>query len=143
MKSNYENRNYRELEEFVNRITPDHITQLAPNEIFVFGSNLEGMHLGGAARTAVKNFGAIMGQGEGLQGQSYAIPTMQGGVKTILPHVETFIKFAQEHPEMTFLVTRVGCGVAGFTPGEIAPLFAGAVNVENIHLPKDFWVELV
>ena len=68
---------------------------------------------------------------------------MQGGVKTIVPYVEDFIKFAVQHPEMTFLVTRIGCGIAGFTPREIAPLFAGAIDVENIHLPLDFWQELI
>ena len=101
------------------------------------------MHGGGAARIAVEKFGAIMGQGVGLQGHSYAIPTMQGGPNTILPYVEEFIAFAKQHPEMTFLVTRIGCGIAGFTPREIAPLFAGAVDVENIYLPQDFWTELI
>ena len=142
-RSNRENRNYREMSEFLHRVTPHNIRSLNPNEIFVFGSNLAGAHGGGAARIAVEQFGAIMGQGVGLQGQSYAIPTMQGGVNTIQPYVDEFITFAKEHPEMTFLVTRIGCGIAGFTPAEIAPLFANAVNVENIHLPQDFWEELV
>ena len=142
-EANLSSRNYHEIEEFRNRITPESIKSLGSNEIFVFGSNLEGAHLGGAARTAVKEFGAIMGQGVGLQGQSYAIPTMQGGPDTIRPHVENFIQFAKQHPEMTFLVTRIGCGVAGFKPAEIAPLFAGAIEVNNIHLPKDFWAEIV
>ena len=142
-QSNRENRNYRDMSEFQNRITPEFIKSLKRNEIFVFGSNLHGMHGGGAARIAVEKFGAIMGQGVGLQGQSYAIPTMQGGPNTILPYVEEFIAFAKQHPELTFLVTKIGCGIAGFTPREIAPLFAGAVDVENIHLPMDFWKELV
>ncbi len=142
-KSNRENRNYREMSEFSHRVTPNRIDSLGRNEIFVFGSNLQGMHAGGAARAAVERFGAIMGQGVGLQGQSYAIPTMQGGVNTIKPYVDEFIRFADCHPEMTFLVTRIGCGIAGFTDAEIAPLFAGAVNVENIHLPQEFWEELV
>ncbi len=136
-------RKYHEMSEFSNRITPEHIRTLGKNEIFVFGSNLAGMHGGGAARIAVEKFGAIMGQGVGLQGQSYAIPTMQGGVNTILPYVEEFITFAKEHPELTFLVTKIGCGIAGFRPEEIAPLFADAVNVPNIHLPQEFWNELV
>lgn len=130
-------------EDLMKRITPEFIHSLNKNEIFVFGSNLRGMHGGGAARIAVEKFGAIMGQGVGLQGQSYAIPTMQGGPNTILPYVEEFIAFAKQHPELTFLVTRIGCGIAGFTPREIAPLFAGAVDVENIYLPQDFWTELV
>ncbi len=125
------------------RITPDRITTLHNSEIFVFGSNLRGMHGGGAARIAVEQFGAVWGQGVGQQGQCYAIPTMQGGVDTIQPYVEEFIRFADMHPELTFLVTRIGCGIAGFTDAEIAPLFAGAVNVENIHLPMEFWRELV
>ena len=136
-------KNYHELSEFGHRITPEYIRDLQSNEIFVFGSNLQGAHGGGAARLAYERFGAVMGQGVGLQGQSYAIPTMQGGVNTILPYVEEFIAFAQQHPEMTFLVTKIGCGIAGFTPAEIAPLFAGAVEVDNIHLPMDFWTELV
>ena len=142
-KSHRENRNYHELSEFQHRITPERITNLRPGEIFVFGSNLAGRHGGGAARIAVDRFGAIMGQGVGLQGQSYAIPTMQGGVNTIQPYVDEFIRFADCHPEMTFLVTRIGCGIAGFTPEQIAPLFAAAVNLGNIHLPLDFWKELV
>ena len=118
------------------RTTPEFITELQPGEIFVFGSNLQGMHGGGAARVAYRNFGAIMGQGVGLQGQSYAIPTMQGGVETIRPYVDEFIAFAKEHPELTFLVTRIGCGIAGFTDEEIAPLFAEAQSVDNIVLPE-------
>ncbi len=77
-----------------------------------------------------------MGQGVGLQGQSYAIPTMQGGVGTIKPYVDEFIEFAKAHPELTFLVTRIGCGIAGFHNHEIAPLFSQAHNVENIVLPE-------
>ena len=117
------------------RTTPEYITSLQPNEIFVFGSNLRGMHGGGAAYIACRKFGAIMGQGVGLQGQSYAIPTMQGGVETIRPYVDEFIAFAKEHPTLTFLVTRIGCGIAGFTDEEIAPLFEKAHDMENIVLP--------
>jgi hypothetical protein len=122
-----------------NRITPDRVSTLKPNEIFVFGSNLAGMHGGGAARLACMKFGAIMGQGVGLQGQSYAIPTMQGGVETIRPYVDEFIDFAKAHPEMHFLVTQIGCGIAGFKPKDIAPLFRDATGVENISLPQSFW----
>ena len=78
--------------------TPDRITELKPNEIFVFGSNLAGAHGGGAARLAYETFGAVWEQGVGLQGQSYAIPTMQGGVETIKPYVDEFIVFAQSRP---------------------------------------------
>ena len=118
--------------------TPERITELKLNEIFVFGSNLAGSHGGGAARLAFNRFGAIWGQGVGLQGQSYAIPTMQGGVETIKPYVDEFIKFVKQHPELKFLVTRIGCGIAAFTPNEIAPLFNDAIDVENVILPKDF-----
>ena len=117
------------------RTTPEFISELQPDEIFVFGSNLGGMHGGGAAYVAYRKFGAIMGQGVGLQGQSYAIPTMQGGVETIRPYVDEFIEFAKAHPELTFLVTRIGCGIAGFTDDEISPLFTKAHNVGNIVLP--------
>ena len=120
------------------RTTPEFITSLEPNEIFVFGSNLKGMHGGGAAYIAYRKFGAIMGQGVGLQGQSYGIPTMQGGVETIRPYVDEFIEFAKQHPELTFLVTRIGCGIAGFTDDEISPLFAEAHGVENIVLPLNW-----
>ena len=118
--------------------TPDRISELKDNEIFVFGSNLAGHHGGGAARLAYNRFGAVWGQGVGLQGQSYAIPTMQGGVETIKPYVDQFIEFATSHPEMTFLVTRIGCGIAGFRDEEIAPLFAAALDVENVILPREF-----
>ncbi len=118
--------------------TPDRITELKPNEVFVFGSNLAGAHGGGAARLAYDRFGAVWGVGVGLQGQSYSIPTMQGGVETIKPYVDQFIAFAQSHQELKFLVTRIGCGIAAFTPSEVAPLFQKAVDLENVILPKDF-----
>ena len=120
------------------RYTPERITSLAENEIFVFGSNLAGAHGGGAARLAYNRFGAVWGQGVGLQGQSYAIPTMQGGVETIKPYVDEFIRFAKENTQLTFLVTRIGCGIAGFRDEEIAPLFKEAIDVENIILPETF-----
>ena len=118
--------------------TPDFITDLKSDEVFVFGSNLAGMHGGGAAYVAFKKFGAVMGCGVGLRGQSYAIPTMQGGVETIKPYVDEFIAFASDHPEFFFYVTRIGCGIAGFRDKEIAPLFAKALGLENICLPKSF-----
>lgn len=121
------------------RITDNRIQELNPGEIFVFGSNLEGAHGGGAALLAFRKWGAIWGQGAGLQGQTYGIPTMHGGVEEIRPYVDEFIRFAKEHPELTFLVTEIGCGIAGFRPEEIAPLFRDAVPVENIHLPERFW----
>ena len=118
--------------------TPERISELKENEIFVFGSNLAGAHGGGAARLAYKRFGAVWGEGVGLHGQTYAIPTMQGGVETIKPYVDAFIRFAKAHSQLTFLVTRIGCGIAGFRDEEIAPLFTDAIKVENIILPKEF-----
>ena len=124
------------------RTSSPRVDRLGPGEIFVFGSNLSGAHGGGAALLAVKKFGAVWGQGVGLQGQSYAIPTMHGGPDAIKPYVDEFIDFARRHPELTFLVTEIGCGIAGFTPSQIAPLFAGAKDIHNIHLPARFWAEL-
>ena len=120
------------------QFTPDFITELKENEIFVFGSNLQGMHGGGAARLAYEKFGAIWGQGVGLQGQSYGIPTMHGGVDAIKPYVDEFIEFARSHPEMSFLVTRIGCGIAGFRDEEIAPLFKECIEIDNVILPRSF-----
>lgn len=120
------------------KYTPEHITSLAHNEIFVFGSNLAGRHGGGAAYAAYKKFGAVWGQGVGLFGQSYAIPTMQGGVDTIRPYVDEFIQFAKARPELTFYVTRIGCGIAGFRDADIAPLFAAALALPNVILPRTF-----
>lgn len=107
--------------------------------IFVFGSNLAGRHGKGAALFARLNHGAIYGQGEGLQGQSYAIPTKNLRIVSlpldaIAAHVATFIAFAQAHPELTFNVTRIGCGLAGYTDPQIAPLFRGAPL--NCNLPE-------
>ena len=123
--------------------TPERISELKENEIFVFGSNLAGAHGGGAARLAYNRFGAVWGEGMGLHGQTYVIPSMQGGVDTIKPYVDTFIRFAKENDGLTFLVTRIGCGIAGFRDEEIAPLFADAIDVENIILPKEFVACLV
>ena len=118
--------------------TPERITELKADEVFVFGSNLAGMHGAGAAWLAFQKFGAVMGCGVGLRGQSYAIPTMQGGVETIKPYVDEFIAFAKSRPDLFFYVTRIGCGIAGFRDREIAPLFTAAREVENICLPKSF-----
>ena len=119
--------------------TPDRITSLRPNEIFVFGSNLGGFHGGGAAALAYRSFGAVWGQGEGLQGQSYALPTMVQTVAEMQPYVDRFIACAQMHTELKFYLTEVGCGIAGFTVNEVAPLFAKALEVPNIVLPERFF----
>ena len=122
------------------RISPKWIDKLEANEVFVFGSNLEGLHGGGAAAIA-KKWGAIWGQGVGLQGQTYAIPTMQGGVETIEPYVTDFLSFAKSNNNLMFLVTEIGCGIAGFTAQQIAPLFKNALNenIENVYLPNSFY----
>lgn len=121
------------------QVTPEFIRDLEDNEIFVFGSNLAGMHGGGAARMAYEVFGAEWGVGVGATGQCYAIPTMQGGLETIRPYVDEFIAYAKQHRKKRFLVTRIGCGIAGFTDEEIAPLFREATKESNIALPKEWW----
>ena len=121
------------------RITPNNITELSKCEIFVFGSNLEGQHLGGAAWTAHKKFGAEWGVGEGPTGKCYAIPTMHGGINEIKPYVDTFLQYAKDHPMNRFLVTRIGCGIAGFSDKEMAPLFFEALRIPNVTLPQK-WI---
>ena len=123
---------------YADRITPDWIDQLADDEVFVFGSNPEGTHTGGAAAYAVKHFGAIVGQGEGIQGKSYAIPTT-GDFDLFNEAVQRFIEYAALRPHKRFLVTRVGCGNAGYSVREVARLFIRAIRLENISLPEDFW----
>ena len=118
--------------------TPSHISSLKENEVFVFGSNLDGLHGGGAAAAAVRFFGAIWGQGVGMQGQCYAIPTMHGGVDVIKPYVDEFIVYAREHQDKFFYVTRIGCGIAGFKDEDMAPLFHDALDLSNVALPKEF-----
>ena len=120
------------------RVTPQMIRQLGENEIFVFGSNANGYHRGGAAAFAMREFGAVWGQGEGLQGKSYAIPTMEG-LDQLREAVNRFAAFADQHQELRFLVTMVGCGIAGYSPRDIAPLFKGCIDLENVALPIEFW----
>ena len=122
--------------------TPDFITSLADNEIFVFGSNLHGMHGGGAARVAHQEFGAEWGVGVGMTGQCYAIPTMHGGINEIKPYVDEFIAYVKEHTEFHFLVTRIGCGIAGFTDEQMAPLFKELLAITYVSLPKK-WVDIL
>ena len=129
------------------RITPDLITDLKGNEIFVFGSNESGRHGLGAAKTALK-WGAIYGQAKGLQGRTYGIPTVNASISNKLSltkiekYVDDFVQFAATRPDLIFLVTEIGCGLAGHTVKHIAPLFKGAAQLSNIYLPKKFWREL-
>lgn len=120
------------------RVSPDNIDHLEENEIFVFGSNAKGFHGGGAASHAMHRFGAIWGQGEGLQGQSYAIPTMEG-MTEMSEAIRRFTLFAAENSNMRFLVTRIGCGIAGYSADQVAPLFKECIPLENVALPSDFW----
>ena len=130
---------HNQLATMYNHFTPNHkITSLPSNWIFVFGSNLEGRHVAGAAKDAVQFFGAKWGQGEGLQGQSYAIPTMHGGTKEIKPYVDRFLSFAKTHQEMEFVVTPIGCGIARLPLSEIAVLFTDALKLVNVFLPRSF-----
>lgn len=119
------------------------VTKLEATEVFVFGSNESGRHGKGAAKLALK-WGATLGVGEGLSGQTYAIPTKNVKVKTlgiskICKYVSKFIEFARENSDLTFFVTEIGCGLAGYSAKDIAPLFVDAVNLENVYLPGSFW----
>jgi hypothetical protein len=127
-----------------NRITPENITKLPENHIFVFGSNLSGRHGKGAAKTAL-TWGAKWGQASGLQGRTWGIPTKDQTIRRTLsiseikPFVDQFINEAKLKPELIFLVTEIGCGLAGLKPKDIAPLFQMAKDIENIYLPERFW----
>lgn len=124
------------------RITPENIKQLIDNQVFVFGSNLRGVHGAGAAKQAMK-WGAKYGQGYGLQGQTFAIPTKDWDIKSlslnqIQVYVDRFIKFAKTYDTLDFLVTKIGCGLAGYEIEDIAPMFKECVNLKNVYLPIDF-----
>ena len=119
-------------------VTPSQVNVLADGEIFVFGSNFQGAHMGGAARVAKEKYGAVWGIGEGLQGKSYAIPTMEG-LENLAPAVQRFTSFAKQHREIKFFVTAIGCGIAGYQPEEIAPMFLDAAYLPNVYLPLSFW----
>lgn len=125
------------------RITPDNIQSLEENEIFVFGSNESGIHGAGAAKTAFELFGAKYGVGFGPQGQSFAIPTKNWNIGRLFPifihqYVVRFLMYADSHPELKFYVTEIGCGLAGYTPENIAWMFAECMEEENIYLPQKF-----
>lgn len=130
-----------------NRITPDVITKIKENEVFVFGSNYGGKHGKGAAKTAL-GWGAKWGQASGLQGKTYGIPTKDASIRRTLslleikPFVDEFIEFAKNNPNLIFYVTEIGCGLAGMKPKEVAPLFIEAKEIKNIYLPAKFWHKL-
>ena len=127
------------------RTTSYNITELKENEIFVFGSNLGGKHGAGAAKFAHKRFGAVYGCGEGLQGRCYAIPT-KGYRMEVLPldtvrrFVQKFLRYAACSSDCTFLVTKIGCGLAGYETRDIAPMFEK--RPENVILPQEFLDQL-
>lgn len=123
----------------LDRITPEMVTSLNENEIFVFGSNTYGEHNGGASAYALHYFSAINGQAEGIQGQSYAIPTDGVNINELYLGIRRFHNFAQAHPELKFYVTRIGCGTAGWSVYNIAPMFANCAKLDNVKLPKEFW----
>jgi len=131
----------------LNRTTPDNIKKLEEGQIFVFGSNLGGKHGKGAAKIAM-GWGAIYGQANGLQGKTYGISTKDKSIRRVLsvveikPIVDEFIDYAKANPQLTFLVTEIGCGLSGYKPKDIAPLFKDAIEIENIHLPARFWHKL-
>ena len=130
--------------DYSKRITAERITELKPQEVFVFGSNLAGIHGAGAAKLAYEKFGAKWGYGKGLYGQSYALPTKNSEIRTmhinnINDCVRDFIWYADQHPELIFLVTEIGCGLAGLEPKDIAPMFKDCIHLPNVHLPQRFW----
>lgn len=121
------------------RITPRPVVELKKDEVFVFGSNVRGLHTGGAAKQALK-WGAQMGVAFGPMRNSYAIPTVGvTGLDAIEKYVSQFIKYVEENDHLTFYVTAIGCGSAKFTPEQIAPLFKDCVKLSNVYLPESFW----
>lgn len=126
------------------RLTPKKIITLKENEIYVFGSNLSGIHGKGSAKEAADKYGAKPGVGFGLEGQSFAIPTKDKKIKTleliqIKYFVDKFIEFAKRKQNLIFYVVEIGCMNAGYEPSDIAPLFKEAKEIENIFLPERFW----
>ena len=124
------------------KASSNNITELKPNEVFVFGDNEGGIHGKGAAKLALNKFGAKWGK-VGHYGQSYGIPTKTGNLKTlgtrkIAKYVDDFIAYAIKRHDLDFLVTEIGCGLAGYEPKDIAPLFKEAQYVSNIYLPQSF-----
>ncbi|BFP39537.1 hypothetical protein FGF1_03820 [Flavobacteriaceae bacterium GF1] len=128
-------------------ITPQNITELLEHEVFVFGSNLAGKHSGGAAKVAQENFGAENGIGEGMTGKSYALPTLtknlrKRSLKSLQSSVDKLLETVRENTDKQFLITEVGCGIAGFTYEEIAPMFKEFYPLPNVSLPLAF-LELI
>jgi len=127
---------------YQDRVTPGKVKTLAPNEVLVFGSNWKGTHAGGLAAKAVKDFGAVPGQADGLQGRCYGIITVAPNITPVEigESFSHFLCYADEHPDKTFLVTEIGCGHAGFDPDQIAPYLKEGINHRNVHFPISFWM---
>lgn len=128
-------------------VVTETINKLNSNEIFVFGSNRAGRHGKGAALIAANQFGAVYGVGEGLEGNSYALPTKgykieKISLEEIQRHVQNFINHAKLYPNLTYYVTRVGCGLAGYSDKDIAPMFHETLQLDNVLLPE-IWIELL
>jgi len=131
----------------MNRVTPEDIKEIAKGDLFVFGSNESGIHGAGAAKFALNYCGARPGMGFGLSGRSFAIPTKDWMIN-VLPlsavqaYVDRFVAWVEtmvpKDSEAKIYVTRIGCGLAGFTPKDIAPMFTGLRNHKNVYLPEDF-----
>ena len=129
------------INELSNKYTPELITSLEPNQIIIFGSNVSGIHGAGLAKYCKNNFGAVQGQALGITGQCYAIPTKDTRIRTlplqdIQYYVNIFIAYAYQHRELEFLVTKIGCGLAGYTIEDIAPMFKRVTT--NLILPEEF-----
>lgn len=120
------------------RVSSDNIESVQKKEVFVFGSNKKGWHGSGAAAYAAEHFGAQWGVGEGMTGYCYAIPTMEG-ITSFRKAVARFIKYAKSRPDRIFLVTKVGCGIAGYTVEQVAPMFRPCTKLENVYLPIEFF----
>lgn len=125
------------------RYTPENIEELEENEIIVVGTNLGGRHFGGAARFAADFFGLAEGVGVGRSGRSYGFPTLnEDFTKRTLPQIRDSVidlyEYAKQNPQKTFLVTKVGCGIAGFTTEEIRDCLVDYDKPENVVLPKEF-----
>lgn len=127
------------------KLTIAEITNLKSHEIFVFGSNMQGEHVGGAAKIAYEKFGADWGLEEGESGQTYAIPTVdftsddRMELEDIKVFVQRFIEHVKVNQNKKYIVTAIGCGIAGFEYSEIAPMFSECLFIGNVSLPKEFW----
>lgn len=127
------------------KVTPEGIRELQPPQVFVFGSNLAGRHGKGAARFAAEEFGAQEGVGWGFTGDCYAIPTKNADLQvlpldTIQSYIRAFLEEAAENNDWEFLVTKIGCGLSGYSSRQIAPLFGPVADIPpNVSLPIEFW----